>query len=87
MSLDVDGLDRAGPPVFKMWYIAGMPVVERNYALVANSLLWTTLAFIVLMLRLFTRAFIVKRVGVDDYLMTGAMVCPTSLCTTLRETY
>jgi hypothetical protein len=57
-----------------MWHIAGMPIVERNYALVVNSFFWTILAMIFIVMRLFTRAYIVKRVGMDDYLMVAAMV-------------
>lgn len=36
--------------------------------------LWTSFAFIAITLRLYTRVFIVKRVGLDDWLMAGAMV-------------
>jgi hypothetical protein len=62
-----------------MWYVAGMPIVERNYALVVNTFLWTILALIFISMRLFTRAFIVKKVGIDDYLMIATMVSYTSL--------
>jgi hypothetical protein len=57
-----------------MWHIAGLPIVERNYALVVNTLLWTTVALAFIGMRLFTRAYIVKKVGMDDYLMIVAMV-------------
>ncbi|EPE34284.1 hypothetical protein GLAREA_09978 [Glarea lozoyensis ATCC 20868] len=56
-----------------MWHVAGMPIVERNYALVVNTFFWTILAMIFIAMRLFTRAYIVKRVGIDDYLMVCAM--------------
>ena len=62
-----------------MWHIAGMPIVERNYALVVNAFLWTILALIFIGMRLFTRACIVKKVGMDDYLMVAAMVSPSLL--------
>lgn len=65
----------------KMWYIAGMPVVERNYALVANMFVWTSLALVVIFLRLYTRGVVVKRLGVDDWLMSAALASITlSLC-------
>ena len=57
-----------------VWYIGGMEVVERNHALVVNSFFWTILAFIIVVLRLFTRGYVIKRIGPDDWLMAGAMV-------------
>jgi len=62
-----------------VWHIGGMEVVERNHALVVNSFFWTILAFIVTILRLFTRGYVIKRIGPDDWLMTGAMVSHASL--------
>lgn len=56
------------------WYIGGMVIVERNYALIVNMFLWTSLAFIILVLRLYTRAILIRRVGADDYLMVAAFV-------------
>lgn len=56
------------------WYIGGMEIVERNHALVVNMFLWTPLAFTFLALRLYTRGFIIRRVGADDYLMVAAFV-------------
>ncbi len=56
------------------WYIGGMVIVERNYALIVNMFLWTSLAFMILVLRLYTRAIIIRRVGADDYLMMAAFV-------------
>lgn len=58
-----------------MWYIADIPITEKNRALVVVSLIGTSLAFAVTALRLFTRGAVVKKLGMDDYLMTGAMVC------------
>lgn len=66
-----------------MWYIAGMPVVERNYALVVNMFLWTSLALLVICLRLYTRGLVVKRLGWDDWLMSGALA---SIAFSLNET-
>lgn len=57
-----------------MWHVATMPVVDECHDLVVNAILWTTLAFVAVGLRLFTRGFIVKRTGWDDYLMAAAMV-------------
>ncbi|KAH6668463.1 hypothetical protein B0J14DRAFT_658374 [Halenospora varia] len=57
-----------------MWHLAGMPVVERNYALVVNSFGWTSLALVVICLRLFTRAIIVRGLGWDDWFMAGAFI-------------
>ena len=51
-------------------------VAERVFAaLIVNSVV-TGLAFIAVLLRLWTRTFIKRRVGVDDLLMFGASVCP-----------
>ncbi|KAL2293060.1 hypothetical protein FJTKL_08061 [Diaporthe vaccinii] len=58
-----------------MWHIGPMPVVDECHDLVVNAILWTVLAFVAVGLRLFTRGFIVKRMGWDDYLMASAMVC------------
>jgi hypothetical protein len=68
-----DAQERSTPGI-RMWNIAGMLIVERNYALVVNPLLWTILALDFFTTRLFTRAHIVKRVGIDNYLMVAAMV-------------
>jgi hypothetical protein len=51
-----------------------MEIVERNYALVVTMFLFTSLAFIILVARLYTRAIIVRRMGADDYLMVAAFV-------------
>jgi hypothetical protein len=56
------------------WYIGGMVIVPRNHALVVNMFLWTSLAFIILVLRLYTRGVIIRRLGADDYLMVSAFV-------------
>lgn len=57
-----------------MWHVGTMPVVDECHDLVVNAILWTTLAFLAVGLRLFTRGVIVKRTGWDDYLMAAAMV-------------
>lgn len=62
-----------------MWHIGTMPVVDECHDLVVNAILWTVLAFAAVGLRLFTRGFIVKRMGWDDYLMASAMVSSFSI--------
>lgn len=57
-----------------MWHVAGIEIVERNHALVFNMFFWASLAFLFLSLRLYTRAFVIRQIGADDYLMVGAMV-------------
>jgi hypothetical protein len=56
-----------------MWYVAGIPIVERNHATVVNILFWGPLAVVFIVLRIYTRAFITKRLGWDDWLMLAAM--------------
>ncbi|KAB5515525.1 putative integral membrane protein [Coniochaeta sp. 2T2.1] len=56
------------------WYIGGMIIVPRSYTLVVNMFLWTSLAFVILALRLYTRGIIIRRVGADDYLMVAAFI-------------
>ncbi|RYO96259.1 hypothetical protein DL765_011640 [Monosporascus sp. GIB2] len=57
-----------------LWYVGGLPVVERNHPMVATLFFFTTLAFSVVCLRLFTRIVLVRNVGADDCLMVAAMV-------------
>lgn len=69
-----------------MWYVGDIPIVDENHALVFSGFLFTTLAFVVISARLFTRAVLVRNVGVDDILMCIAFVrtleqpvfCPTT---------
>ncbi|RYP27891.1 hypothetical protein DL767_007479 [Monosporascus sp. MG133] len=58
----------------ELWYVGGLAVVERNHPTVAALFFFTTLAFVMVCLRLFTRIVLVRNVGADDYLMTAAMV-------------
>lgn len=39
-----------------MWYLAGLQIVDRNYAMVVNAFLWTALALVTMIARLYTRA-------------------------------
>lgn len=57
-----------------MWYLVGVPVVERNAALVVSGFLFTGLAVLAVWLRVFTRAFLVKNMGIDDYFIVASMV-------------
>jgi hypothetical protein len=57
-----------------MWYLGSTPVVAENYGLVFTSFSFAMLALVVVGLRVYTRAFVVKRLGTDDYLMVVAMV-------------
>lgn len=58
-----------------MWYIADIPIVERNYGLVFSLFLFTTLAFLSVTLRIITRTLIVDNTGLDDYFIVAATVC------------
>jgi len=49
--------------------------VARTPELRAGIITSVILAFIVVLLRVYTRHFIVKRFGPDDYLVGAAMVC------------
>ncbi|KAL0932704.1 uncharacterized protein CTRU02_211667 [Colletotrichum truncatum] len=55
-----------------MWDIAGIRVVPRNYGLVFSAFFFTTLAAVVVGMRTFTRAVLVKNVGTDDVLVVVA---------------
>lgn len=47
---------------------------ESDVPLLATSIIFTSVPFIVVILRLVTRLCIVKNPGADDYLMTVALV-------------
>jgi hypothetical protein len=66
-----------------MWYLGGLLIVEENYALVVNGILWTSLATILVGLRFYTRAFIIRGLGSDDWLMLFALVCAS--CSLLED--
>jgi hypothetical protein len=57
-----------------MLSVAGVPIVPQNYALIVNLFLFTALALVFMIMRIYTRAVIVKYLGWDDWLMAGAMV-------------
>ncbi|KAH8659952.1 putative integral membrane protein [Xylariales sp. PMI_506] len=56
-----------------MWSIAGMPIIDRNHVMVVVGFLFTTLAVIVVSLRAYTRAVVIKLFGWDDILVCAAM--------------
>ena len=51
-----------------------MQIAAPAVPAVVTLLVFTTLAFFVVALRVYTRVFVVKNVGADDYLMVGSMV-------------
>ncbi|KAK0702988.1 hypothetical protein B0T26DRAFT_487944 [Lasiosphaeria miniovina] len=57
-----------------MWYLGSMPIVERNHGMVFALFFFTALALVIVSLRIFTRAFVVKRVGPDDYVIVLVML-------------
>lgn len=59
-----------------MWDVGGVPIVPRNYGLVFSSFFFTTMAALVVGMRTYTRAVLVKNVGADDMLMIVAFVSP-----------
>lgn len=59
----------------EMWYIADTPVPDTVQGLVVSLFLFTSLALIVVGLRVYTRVRIVRKMEVDDYLIVVAMVC------------
>jgi hypothetical protein len=57
-----------------MWYLAGIKVGDGLHTLVVSMFMWTALAFVILLLRLYTRAVIVRQLGADDWLMALSML-------------
>lgn len=68
-----------------MWYLAGIEVVDGLHTLVVSMFMWTALAFVILLLRLYTRAVIVRQLGADDWLMALSML--TSIGTVVGGMY
>lgn len=58
----------------RMWYIAGIPVVERIHGVVVSGFLFTTIATLCVSMRVFTRTVLIRNIGLDDYLMIVAVV-------------
>ncbi|TDZ33799.1 Satratoxin biosynthesis SC1 cluster protein 4 [Colletotrichum spinosum] len=57
-----------------MWDIGGVRVVPRNYGLVFSSFFFTIFASLVVGIRTYTRAILVKNLGADDALMVVALI-------------
>ncbi len=54
--------------------LVAMLIAEHAVPAATTLIVFTTLALIIVVGRLCTRTFLVKNVGVDDYLIVGAMV-------------
>jgi hypothetical protein len=52
----------------------GFTIPPRDVPVAVTSLLFTTIAFVLVAARLYTRAFMLQSAGADDYIMTAAMV-------------
>ncbi len=52
----------------------GFVIPARDVPVVVTSLLFTSIAFILVLTRLYTRVVMFKNAGADDYIMTAAMV-------------
>ena len=48
---------------------------SRGEGAVAASVVFTSLATILTTIRIYTRAFIVKRMGIDDWIIIVSLVC------------
>lgn len=57
-----------------MWYIGNIPIVEANQAIIVAGFFFSTVAFITISMRIYTRAVLVKNVGIDDVLVVVAYV-------------
>lgn len=57
-----------------MWYVADVPIVERNQGLVFSLFFFTTLSFLAVVMRIVTRAALVRNFGTDDYFIVLASV-------------
>ncbi|KAK3372727.1 hypothetical protein B0H63DRAFT_302890 [Podospora didyma] len=57
-----------------MWYLGGLPIVERNHGMVFALFFFTALALAIVSLRIYTRALVVRIVGPDDYVIILVML-------------
>ncbi|KAG9256275.1 uncharacterized protein F5Z01DRAFT_503237 [Emericellopsis atlantica] len=53
-------------------YVADIEIVPRNYGLVVSSFLFTTMALLAVIMRIYTRSALVQNVGADDVLIVLA---------------
>jgi hypothetical protein len=52
----------------------GLTIPGRDVPVVISSTLFISIAFIVVICRLYTRVIMLQNAGPDDYIMTAAMV-------------
>ncbi|KAK3934548.1 hypothetical protein QBC46DRAFT_462564 [Diplogelasinospora grovesii] len=64
-----------------MWYLGSTPIVERNYGLVFSAFFFTTLAVVIIGVRVYTRVVLVRNVGLDDSLIVVALAGSLSYLT------
>lgn len=57
-----------------MWYFAGIPLVPANHAWFTAVMFFTCVAFIFVLMRVVSRGYIARKLGLDDFLMFLAMV-------------
>jgi len=70
-----------------MWYIGNVPIIEANHPLIVAGFFFSTIAFITISIRIYTRAMLVKNVGADDVLVVVAYVCSMSVLSTIHMPY
>ncbi|KAK3991271.1 Satratoxin biosynthesis SC1 cluster protein 4 [Cladorrhinum sp. PSN332] len=69
-----------------MWYIGDIPIVERNYGLAASGFAFITLSFVIISMRVYTRAVMLNSLGVDDILIVVGFLCEvSSLVVTIEQ--
>ena len=49
-----------------------------DVSVVVASLVFTSIAFVLVVCRLYTRVVLIQNAGADDYIMSAAMVSPAS---------
>ncbi|KAM7188933.1 Satratoxin biosynthesis SC1 cluster protein 4 [Naviculisporaceae sp. PSN 640] len=64
-----------------MWYIGSIPIVDNNHSIVATGFAFGTLAFLTISIRIYTRAILVKNLGLDDFLIVAAFLGSISYLT------
>lgn len=68
-----------------MWYIGSIPIVENNHSTIATGFAFGTLAFLTISIRIYTRAILVKNLGIDDFLIVAAFLGSLSYLTASIE--
>lgn len=62
-----------------MWHLGNQEIGEVDAPFVFFALLFTILSFLAVAGRVYTRLRISREIGVDDYFIVGAEVCPLML--------